>query len=595
MFDCRSGTTTLRGDPGRLRQVVTNLLGNAIRYTHQGEVRVSVQLDADPRSGFATLKLAVTDTGPGIPEHELERIFERFHRADATAGGAGLGLAITRTLVRSMGGSIEVRSRVGVGSRFVVRIPLPIVSWQDSSRRSLASRRLLVIDDHPERLAATARLLESAGAEVLACDGGAALDAIASDEPLHTVLVDRDVSLPDTLARLVARARPDASLVLLDAAGRPLEGDAFPQRVLRPLTERGLAEIAGAATPAVSHVVGGPLAARVLVVDDASDGRLLARGLLEQAGLRVVEAASGEEAVAIAARQPVDVVLMDVSMPGIGGIEAARRIRARPGAPPVVALTAHATDAVRQSCQAAGMDGFVTKPITGRRLLAAVAEHASLGPAVLVVDDDPDARRLTAAWLGTVPGLRLIEAVTGEQAVELARSRDFDVVLMDLELPGIGGEEATKRIHALPGRSDLPILGLTAHSGSEVRRRCVAAGMCDQVSKPLRREELVRVVCAVAGLSVVASHRVVDPDIADLVPAYLDARRSDLAALEADLDAGRYDAVARLGHQLKGTGAPFGFPEITEIGGRLEQAALARDSTTVLHAARELGRVLGRA
>ncbi|MFN4089063.1 MAG: response regulator [Alphaproteobacteria bacterium] len=401
----------LTGDPGRIRQILLNLVGNAVKFTGSGGVAVSIGLRGR-HAGSVEIELRVRDTGIGIPAELQERLFDRFVQADTSTarryGGTGLGLAICRGLARTMGGTIGVESAPGEGATFWFTLHLAIAP-EDAApapRRgspSLAGRRVLVVDDNAVNLCVLGRQLEAFGARAVLTDGAeAALAALAeagrTGDGFDIAVVDHMMPVVDGVAlarrmRAIGHARA-TKLVLCSSSGlvgtmaraRELGFDAYLQKpVHQSVLGRRLAALCAApsgeppqeaeerrsvATPPV-----GP-AARVLVVEDNKVNQMLAVALLNAGGHHADVAADGFEAIEAVCNRPYDLVLMDVQMPGMDGFEATRRIRALGrdiATIPILAMTANAMRGDRERCLEAGMDDYVSKPVDAGDLLAKVA------------------------------------------------------------------------------------------------------------------------------------------------------------------------------------------------------------------------------
>ncbi len=369
---------SLRGDPGRLRQVLVNLLGNAVKFTEEGEVVLRVrgrEVPGDPLVYETTFE--VIDTGIGIDPARIETIFEPFRQEEASTrrrfGGSGLGLAISREIARAMGGEVEVDSVPGEGSTFRVTIPWRTFERRERefpTREALAGRRVVVFDPHPRCAAGLAGILEALGARV----------TIAPRPP------DRCLDPPGLafLDAAYAEAPGDhrcRCLVLVPAGTAPPGLPPGRETLLRPVTPSSLADRLAPGAGEVTGPAGDehPLAGlRVLVAEDHPVNRAFLRRFLERWGAEVHLAGDGREALALLEERPVDLVLMDISMPGMDGLEATERIRRDPrrAGLPVIALTAHAFEEDRQRCLAAGCDDVVTKPVAPEKLLAAIRFHA---------------------------------------------------------------------------------------------------------------------------------------------------------------------------------------------------------------------------
>ncbi len=392
----------VRGDPLRLRQVLANLIGNAIKFTDHGEVVVRLRLESETDTDVA-LNLTVEDTGIGIAAETLDRIFEHFLQADGSTtrryGGTGLGLAISRRLLTLMGGTICVESSPGQGSRFIVSLHLP-------------------------------------------------------------------------KARAPPRERVEPT---------GLEG------------------------------------ARVLVVDDNQTNREILQQRLEGWQMRVACARSGEEALelmaqATSAASSFALAILDMHMPGMDGLQLASAIQRRPDLAdtPLVMLTSTASNLTDPQRQASGILRFLSKPIRRADLLRVlcsvlapaapridaitavpVDSGVSIQPRVLVVEDNATNQQVLNAVLSSL-GVQVTLASNGQEAVELVQNRDFDLVLMDCQMPVMDGFQATAAIRRLPlGRGErLPIAAVTANALQSDEQKCLAAGMNDFLPKPFKRAQL---------------------------------------------------------------------------------------------------------
>jgi two-component system, sensor histidine kinase and response regulator len=369
------------GDPTRLRQVLMNLLGNAVKFTNKGEVEVSVEVHA--RHGDRVgLSIAVRDTGVGIARDAIERLFKPFSQADASIarqyGGTGLGLAISARIVGLMGGRIAVDSTLGFGSTFRLQLELGCPEHL-TVPAVLAGHRLLVVDPHARRRDALVRYLTSVGADVLGCGGApAARLAMAqaqASQPFDAALVVRDTAGDGLrLASTIAESHASTRVVVL------VEWGAFvADHMLEQLRLAGQVSLPGSSS-ALLEAIGGPRrtvvdarrattaddAPLVLVVDDNVINRRVAHHQLARLGYRVIEAENGREALTRAAAASPSVILMDIEMPVMDGYEATRRLRdAERGdrRVPVIALTAHAIAGYRERVMRAGMDDYLTKPL----------------------------------------------------------------------------------------------------------------------------------------------------------------------------------------------------------------------------------------
>ena len=397
----------LVGDVVRVRQVIANLLGNAIKFTQQGHVLLSVDCEA-MQDGDATMCISVADTGIGIPSDKTEYIFAKFSQADASTtrrfGGTGLGLAISRSLVKMMGGRISVRSEMGKGSEFAFTVTLPLDTSPPPPPKArseeLNGLRVLVVDDHPvNRQVLSELLLDWQMVPQLVTDGPAALQALRSardrEQPFALALLDMCMPGMDGL-ELYGHIREDASLqmkavLMLSSSDhgsqanrcrqmgvdsylvKPVRQDELQDAVLLVL---GKARAAVASEEAALPVLSGP-PLRVLLAEDNPVNQEVATALLAHLGCHVTTVDNGLKAVQAAQEQEFDLVFMDVQMPEMSGLEATAKIRQLEQQSgkhlPIVAMTAHALKGDNERCRQAGMDDYITKPISGARVAAIIS------------------------------------------------------------------------------------------------------------------------------------------------------------------------------------------------------------------------------
>jgi signal transduction histidine kinase/CheY-like chemotaxis protein len=392
----------LRGDPLRLRQILTNLLGNAIKFTEYGQVALTVSRPPGAAAGNAAagqLSFEVADTGIGIPADKQGVIFGAFSQADGTVtrryGGTGLGLAISARLIGLMGGQLSVRSEPGHGSAFTVQLPLDAAAADRGPHTitdisKVAGRRVLDVTS----LEILAELLQSWKVHVLLSDGTDVFERLAAAaddrQPVDVILIDSALQ-DETGFTVLERLRRTApvippAVVMLRAAdqGNQMRRCAelgIRAHVTKPVTH---ADLMSALELALGHVQPQPDAVRsasapdrplrILLAEDNVVNRRLATQLLERAGHQVAVAENGAAAVEAFEKDTFDLVLMDLQMPEMGGIEATsviRQLQAGTGQrTPVIAVTAHATQGDRERCEQASMDGYVSKPIRRDQLLA---------------------------------------------------------------------------------------------------------------------------------------------------------------------------------------------------------------------------------
>jgi two-component system, sensor histidine kinase and response regulator len=508
----------LLGDPLRLGQVLINLLGNAVKFTERGEIRLISEL-LEQTGDKVKLRFSVKDTGIGMTKEQASRLFQAFSQADTSTsrkyGGTGLGLAISKRLVELMGGSIWVVSEPGSGSTFSFTV------WFGLSE-------------------ATARKV-----------------------------------VPSRLGSL-----------------------------------------------------------KVLVVDDNAAAREVLQEHLRAIGAEIELVASGTEAIVAVrhadADRPFDVLLLDWRMPGLDGVETARRIRtdgSLKSMPAIVIITAFGREEVRSEAELAGVNGFLIKPVNQSTLINVLAEifapehmmaaHEAVkataydlnGLHVLLAEDNAINQQIAVELLEGV-GVSVDVANNGREAVEklLASAGDlpYDAVLMDLQMPAMDGYQATARIRAEPRLADLPIVAMTAHAMAEERDRCLAAGMNAHVTKPIDPELLYRTLMQFyrPSQSVAASAKTVDHpsppnapfdvtglDVGDglrrvagnmklyrsLLRQFVEQQADAVSRISASVEHQDFALAERLTHTLKGVSGNLGAKTTNEIAAELEIFLRNRD------------------
>lgn len=527
----------LRGDPGRLRQILTNLAGNALKFTERGEVTIHVALESETER-TATVRFTVRDTGVGIDPGQLERLFQPFTQADISTtrryGGTGLGLSIAKGLVERMDGSIGVASEVGTGSTFWFAVPF-------------------------------------------------------------------------------AKASPGSV----------------------PVPDYELGDIGGL---------------RVLAVDDNATNRMVLSGFLESWGCRHTEAESAHEAMqvlreAVRASDPFRIAILDMHMPGVDGETLGATIHANPELrdTELVMMTSGGTRGDAGRMERAGFSAYMTKPVkqsqfynclatvVGRKTgieqdpetLRAIitrhslAEQTNTRMRVLLAEDNLVNQKVAMKTLEKL-GYRADVVSNGAEAVEALRSREYSLVLMDVQMPGMDGMEATRRIRdprtgALNPR--MPIVALTAHAMAGDRQKCLDAGMDDYLSKPIRLDELSAVMSrwlAPAPIdrqtpggqqdlgepqipplrddATAQTEQVIDESVlldlldgdraaaTEITADFLDDAPRQVAGLRTAAAAGDLDLVRERAHTLKGASASVGAAPLRRLSTTVEQNAAAGDT-----------------
>jgi two-component system, sensor histidine kinase and response regulator len=472
----------LIGDPTRLRQILLNLLTNAVKFTDRGAV--GIEIEGQVVEDRLSLRLAVADSGIGIRDADKPKLFRKFEQADGSItrrfGGTGLGLNISKQLVELMGGTIGVADRPGGGTVFTVALDLPLAEPAAASEAGdgLAGRRALLVGGHALVRRALSRMLADAGMAVAAADDGsaglAALEAAAhAGRPFDVVILDQ--AAEDLLAADPAGQRMNGAAlpprILLGGAGLG-SGEAMLSRfdavLMKPVRHRALLQSLGhlfgvAAAPVEPEpeapADAAPVAARgghLLLAEDNLINREVAATILESFGYTLDFAADGAEAVAAAQNGPYDLILMDVQMPNMDGLEATRQIRALAGAAgsvPIIAMTASAMEGDRKQCLDAGMDDYISKPIDAPLLLQTVARWIEASVvAEALAEDTPE----------PAPPTEPVRDEARLNWLEKALPADRFALMLQTFLDGT--EQRLARLHAMGLAGDLDGLRHDAHN-----------------------------------------------------------------------------------------------------------------------------------
>ena len=566
-----SVATRLRGDPGRLRQIITNLVGNAIKFTETGHVIVEVADRGLDDQGRLELLIEVSDTGIGISREALDRLFRAFTQADGSMsrryGGSGLGLVIVRKLCRMMNGDVTVTSEPGRGSTFSVVVRLPpgsppeIDDIEDFGGAVIAGRRAVIVEACVPARAALADQLRGFG---VVCDvvpnaesaavclaaglaGGARHDVVFSSGP---VVAGLGGPQPPAWVRLIRDG---------DERERTREGIAIelPKPVRRWRLIGALRHALGAAAPArrgraANRTTTGlrrVLGLRVLVAEDNLINQEVTIGMLADLGCTAMCVPDGQQVLDTLARESFDVVLMDCQMPVMDGFEATRELRHREAGTgvrqTVIALTANASAEDREACRSAGMDDFLSKPFQRSELAALLVRHVRVDDEALAPAATP-APRPTADDAATAPVARAQHLTTGPEvtlAPAIARSATA-VGVPAPRPPAVGIAQGG------PGhRSSVRIAVIAPPPAIEVLDRS-ALDRIRAIQRPERPDLAARVL-----------------------QLYLERSPAQVDSVVAAAAAGDATRLARAAHDLKGGSGNLGLLQVAELLARIEQLA----------------------
>jgi CheY-like chemotaxis protein len=632
----------LIGDPSRLRQVLLNLLGNAAKFTTMGDVCLEVSVK---RQDPLVLQFDISDTGIGMTEEQLGKLFRPFSQAESNTdrkfGGTGLGLSICLLLVRLFGGDISCTSRLGRGSTFTFTMPVAIDTMQDSRGPQAAFKldesdikllkglRVYVIDDNATNCMALVELLKQVGVREVASSrsGPEGIAALAASElkgsPFNVLILDFNMPQMDGLA--VARAlektlKEMPRIIVLTSSYQHNSMNSIQSVVActeKPFRRQQLLYLICRGSLAVSspndfkdkRLLKG---LHVLVVEDNEVNRMVLRDLVGMYGMTCSEAVNGVEALSMIDTNAhlYDVVMMDVHMPVMNGIDTTRLMRQRGFAKPIIALTADVTEETREGCIQAGVTRFLLKPIRAVRLQDHLEELFSsrvISDAVIPSDERPDSHILVVDDTDTnlayaahllqriTPGGKITCATSGRQALDMLGAAEFTMVFMDIEMPGMNGLAATQAIRKF--NKKVPVIALTADDSSELKVRCTQAGMQAVGSKPFRQQDLASLVSTWNGVDCETSDltkRVVPPpiqipqfDSKDLVDTSIHSdlpgalvkqllamwekdSQTALSNLKAGIGAAEVQQVKSILHSLKGMSAQVGAAKVSQLAKELE-------------------------
>ena len=446
----------LLGDAGRIRQIVINLVGNAIKFTDAGEVLLDIKHSASSHSEVK-LHVAVVDTGIGISSEHVDKVFEEFEQADASTtrrfGGTGLGLAISSRLVQLMKGRIWVESELGLGSKFQFEIPLQIDKSTQIDGQSLKSVnvqgiRVLIVDDNATNRRILKDMLTNWGMKPVTASGGSVAlqtlaDAVEEDDAFQVVI--SDVNMPEMDGISLAHAIIEksllnpASVIMLTSGARPddtknLKSFGVQLHLLKPAKQSEIYDAVvssliatgasivdpGTTDVFVSDSIPTTSELKILLAEDNVVNQKLAVGILKKLGHRVSIAGDGQETLDRLDKEDFDLVLMDIQMPVMDGLAATREIRRREQTTgnhiPIIAMTAHAMKGDRENCLAAGMDDYLSKPIRLKELEAKLQDLQTNPTPQIEVRSQSD-KEGTPGNLVAINWSTVLENLAGDEAL----------------------------------------------------------------------------------------------------------------------------------------------------------------------------------
>lgn len=622
------------GDPTRLRQIIINLVGNAIKFTNQGSVTLSVTEDVmDDGSPCCLFKVA--DTGVGIPKAKLSTIFESFAQADSSTtrefGGTGLGLAISKKLVELMGGELWVESEINEGTVFRFKLPL-VPDFQApkiESRAALpADARILIVDDISSAPESISTLVRSWGiAPVVRDSSAAAIDVLqaTADIPFDAILVEALVaneSAIEVAQLLIGQGMELAPMILVvntieEMGDLPNPKEFGPvsyilRHELRDNLQVKIADILSASKRHATAFAGKEW--KILLVDDVEANRRVVELFLRDSNVKITHAENGKVALDKFTEEPFDLVLMDMEMPVMDGLDATKRIRLweqekREYKTPVIALTAHAFQEHRQKTIDAGCTEFLAKPIKKQALINVVelfaGQKESLDPAAEVgpiiesipedqdspIRIDPELEDLRPLFLRTVRDFQsqIAEAIQAEDFMTIQRCGH--------SLKGLGStyvvdeiSQAGRIIEAAAQGRQIAVITEAANHLAVFMDTGKSPKIQTKTPPAQKGAEDASIVPDASGRFVVH----VSSEMTELIPFLMDAMQKDLELMYKALDQKDFPTIRRFGHSHKGFGSTYGFDFISIVGRKIQTAAEANDVAQLADLLKKLDEYLER-
>ncbi len=607
--------TKIISDSDKLRQILVNLVSNAVKFTEEGGVFISVRADTIDKE-TARISVSVRDTGCGIPGEKIDLIFDPFTQADALTtrkyGGTGLGLFIAKRLVELLGGEIDVSSEEGKGSVFTFRIPvqLPIPRYSEAGRE--LTNTIIIIEDDPLTLKLYRHLFENNGFSVFTASyGNEALPLVIQHNPSLIIL---DIMLPDisgwdVLQRLkknektadipvvvisvLSEKEKAISLGAIDYVQKPIDGDALINKI-----------------ETLRRIIGVKKRITVLIVDDDKPVLDFLAEMLRDEGFVSVPFLDPTDALAyLKEGNEVDLIILDVFLEKTTGFDFLLLLKHESAIRdvPVVFITGKPiTEQDTAKLEGITHSLLDESQLSSRMVLAQIEQiinkfkppavprgeyiHSGLGrkAAILLVEDNELNRKLILRILGR-ENYEIKTATNGREAVQMVEPGSFDLILMDIQMPVMDGFEATHLIKSDARVSHIPIIALTAHAMKGEKEKIINAGFDGYLTKPVKKEDLIREITAHLIQEVPTpvspdsrqDEPAVSEELMEIFKEFDESLPGRCGELSRAADNRDYEALSRIGHDLKGTGGAFGREKISIIGRQIEVAAKEKNDAVI--------------
>ncbi|HHS12746.1 MAG TPA: response regulator [bacterium] len=624
----------IESDSVKIRQIMVNLLGNAVKFTDEGKVSLEVILEKRTNH-MGLLTIHVKDTGIGIPEEKSAAIFESFTQVDASItrryGGTGLGLSLSKQMIELLGGKIWFDSKLGKGSVFSFSLPVKIrdkkkqqqAKWEEEGDKaglgdhvmSQVRRRVkkttasgsgknpnvLIIEDNGSALDLLQRYLERDGYSVQCSTTGE--DGVLKAKFYRPDAIILEILLPGKMdgwevLRTLKSGKLTRDIPVIVCSVLSNQKKAFSlgavEYIEKPAQEQTLLET-------LHRSIGLPSdkTQEVLVVDDDRTVLVLFEKMFKRQGIPVKTFDNGKDAIEYLEHdRRIALMILDLLMPGVDGFQVLNKMKESEKTRdiPVVIYTGKKLTPKDRKQLSEHYELLLEKTHeTPETLLAQlnqlISQKVEIQPKtlpadsegrILLAEDDPSGQKLMRHLLRQL-GYKVELARTGKEVLEKLEKDEFDVVLMDMEMPVMDGFTATKEIRKQKKYKDLPVIALTAHAMKEHRNKTLGAGCTDYISKPVNREKLNDMLNQYLGKkqrpiqkaqTVGQSEGVEeeDPLMAELTEFFVSDLGQRIEQLKEDLTSGNKSEIIRFGHSLKGTAGSYGFPKFSRLGGEIETA-----------------------
>jgi len=616
-------------DRTKVRQILVNLLGNAVKFTQEGKVCLEITVDGNPDGNQGSLVAHVTDTGIGIAPDKRAAIFEPFTQADASMtrrfGGTGLGLTLCRQMVELLGGKLWFESELGKGSTFSFSIPVKVMESTAPHREagkpepyesvtlpavvptgkkveagiepSTKKKQpvVLVIEDNASTTSLLTRYLEKDGYQVLISNHGE--DGILKAKFYRPDAILLEILLPGKMDGWeVLRSLKSSSLTkdipVIVCSVLSNQKKAFSLGAVeyfeKPAPEKALIET-------LHRSIGMPdnTKKEVMVVDDDKTVLVLFERLFVRQGVTVKTFENGKDAIQYLRQDSkIALVILDLLMPGVDGFEVLEKIKSNKKTKdiPVVIYTGKKLTAKDRNKLSKHYALLLEKThetpetllsqlnqLISKKIEKLQEQISDTKGRILLAEDDPSGQKLMQHILDRM-GYCVDLAMNGREVLRQLEENTYDIVLMDMEMPVMDGFTATREIRKNSKYKDFPIIALTAHAMKEHRDKTIDAGCNDYLSKPVNREKLTETLKKYIPPKTVKEKTVAVPEIdedplmAELTQFFVDDLGKRIKKFDEDLMKRNLEEVVRFGHSLKGTAGSYGFPEFSKIGSEIEKA-----------------------